>query len=233
VLAALLLLPAPGLADPAPGAKSSAALADSIERGSYSLGYQVGSELERNGRRLDPETFLAGLRDGLAAVEPQLADHEIEKIVSRAKPTLMKRTRDRRAYMAEGLDYLEANGREPSVTSLPSGLQYAVLEPGRGRRPAIDDLVRIRYRGSLVDGRTFHDSFAKPQAETVRVGDSIEGIAEALRLMPVGARWRLAVPPLRGYETDDSPLAYRTLVIELELEAIVTDGDLAGQEPRP
>src|SRR5215510_13116956 len=129
------------------GASSAAekpAMESSVARSSYGLGYQIGSDLDREGKRPDPKTLLRGLRDGLLGVDPALPRREIESILTGLKGPLMKQTRWRRTHMTEGVEFLAANAGRKGVTSLPSGLQYEVLHEGSGASPRADSRVRIR-----------------------------------------------------------------------------------------
>ena len=47
-----------------------------------------------------------------------------------------------------GLDFLEANKAEEGVVTLPSGLQYKVLQEGTGEvHPTATDRVKVHYEG--------------------------------------------------------------------------------------
>jgi len=49
---------------------------------------------------------------------------------------------------ASGKAFFEQNARKEGVVSLPSGLQYRVLSPGKGARPRAIDTVVLQYRGT-------------------------------------------------------------------------------------
>src|SRR5882757_8868374 len=54
-----------------------------------------------------------------------------------------------------GLDFLAANKKKPGVVTLPSGLQYTIVKEGTGPKPALTDMVRVHYHGTLIDGEVF------------------------------------------------------------------------------
>jgi FKBP-type peptidyl-prolyl cis-trans isomerase len=54
--------------------------------------------------------------------------------------------------------------------------------------------VEINYRGTLIDGTELESSEAGKSA-TFKVATVIPGWKEALKLMPVGSKWQLFVPP--------------------------------------
>jgi FKBP-type peptidyl-prolyl cis-trans isomerase len=103
------------------------------------------------------------------------------------------------ANQAAATAFLEENKAREGVTVTESGLQYEVLEAGDGPRPGAEDTVEVHYRGTLVDGTEFDSSYSRGETVTFGVGQVIPGWTEALQLMPVGSRWKLAIPPELGY----------------------------------
>jgi len=102
----------------------------------------------------------------------------------------------------EGRRYLEENGRRGEVTTLPSGLQYQVLESGpeSGLSPNASSSCDVHYRGSLINGFEFDASYNRgDKPSTFRVGGVIRGWQEALQLMREGDRWMLYVPSELAY----------------------------------
>jgi FKBP-type peptidyl-prolyl cis-trans isomerase FklB len=119
--------------------------------------------------------------------------------------------------------FLAANKAKEGVVTLPNGLQYQVIKAGDGKKPTAEDLVEVHYRGKLIDGTEFDSSYAKGQPAVFKVSGVIPGWNEALKLMPVGSRWQLVIPPQLGYGErgagrDIGPNA--TLIFDVELLAI-------------
>jgi FKBP-type peptidyl-prolyl cis-trans isomerase len=74
-----------------------------------------------------------------------------------------------------------------------------VLEAGEGAVPGADDTVEVHYRGTLIDGTEFDSSYSRGQTVSFGVGQVIPGWTEALQLMPVGSKWKLAIPSDLAY----------------------------------
>jgi FKBP-type peptidyl-prolyl cis-trans isomerase FklB len=140
---------------------------------------------------------------------------------------------------AEGQAFLETNKKHSGVVSLPSGLQYEVLRPGTGARPAADDAVKVHFRGTLMDGTVFDSSFDRGQPVVVRPDTTIPAWTEALPNMSVGAKWKLFVPADLGYgdKVADNIPPGSTLIFEVELLSIEPKAEqkAPGSEgsPRP
>ncbi len=92
--------------------------------------------------------------------------------------------------------FLAWHAGQPGVRTTESGLQYMVLEAGRGGSPSAGDIALIDFEGRLRDGTVFQPEQA---GQGWRVGDGIPGFAEGLQLMSRGARYRFWLPPELGY----------------------------------
>src|SRR6185369_10007694 len=112
------------------------------------------------------------------------------------KELMAKQQRIREQLAAEnkkkGEDFLASNKKRPGIKTLADGLQYKVIVEGKGPKPGSNDVVRVNYRGTFIDGKEF-DSTAKlgHPAEFPLAGGIIEGWKEALRMMPAGSIWEL------------------------------------------
>jgi FKBP-type peptidyl-prolyl cis-trans isomerase len=97
--------------------------------------------------------------------------------------------------------FLAANGREPDVVTLASGLEYKVVHsgPADAARPGPTDEVKVNYEGKLLDGQVFDSSFQRGEPVSFPVNQVIPGWTEALQLMRPGDEWILYIPPALGY----------------------------------
>lgn len=100
---------------------------------------------------------------------------------------------------AAGEQFLATNAARPEVTTTASGLQYEMLEVGTGARPGPRSMVVTHYHGTLTDGTVFDSSATRDQPATFGVHQVIPAWTEALQLMAVGSKWRIACPPNLAY----------------------------------
>lgn len=127
------------------------------------------------------------------------------------------------ANRTAGRKFLEENAKKEGVITLPSGLQYKVLVQGNGPVPAIDNTVRVKYEGRLVDGTVF-DASAKHGDKPIefKPNQVIKGWSEALTMMPVGSTWQLFIPYELAYgERDMGEIKpFSALVFDVQLVGI-------------
>lgn len=77
-----------------------------------------------------------------------------------------------------------------------SGLSYTALRPATGAKPAAGDVVLINYIGYLAaGGQTFDQAMRAP----LPVDEVVPGFSEGVKLIPVGAVYRLCIPAALGY----------------------------------
>src|SRR5580698_3868946 len=103
--------------------------------------------------------------------------------------------------LAAARAFLATNAKAEGVITLPSGLQYKVVQSGAagGASPLADDHVIVNYEGTLLDGTVFDSSYQRGQPATFVVGQLIPAWTEALQKMKPGDTWMLYAPPGLAY----------------------------------
>lgn len=124
-----------------------------------------------------------------------------------------------KAYKEACQHFLDDNLKNNDVQELDNGVQYRIITQGSGPKPTSKSTVRVHYRGSLIDGSIFDDTFRDKRPATFRVRDVIEGWQSILVEMQVGSHWMVYIPYYLGYGTRNTgPIkAYSTLLFEIQL----------------
>ena len=105
-----------------------------------------------------------------------------------------------------GLVFLEANKAKDGVTTLPSGLQYRVLEEGSGmEHPTVGTPCECHYAGRLLDGTEFDSSYKRGTPSTFAPNQVIKGWTEAMQLMVQGDKWEMYIPYGLAYGANGKP----------------------------
>lgn len=192
-----------------------------------SLSYAIGLSLanfykQQNITNVNTALVIRAINDvnkgGKLPMDEQQANNCIINYMNKAKAE--------KASVAkkQGQDFLAANKTKPGVVTTPSGLQYLVLKEGTGPKPALTDMVRVHYHGTLIDGRVFDSSVDRGTPIELAVNGVIPGWTEALQMMPVGSKWKLFIPSNLAYgDQQAGPMipAGSTLVFDVELLDIV------------
>ena len=116
--------------------------------------------------------------------------------------------------------FLAANAHQPGVQTLPSGLQYKVVQAGpAGPSPKAGDVIKVHYEGALTTGVVFDSSFERGKPMLMPLGNLVPAWMEALPRMRVGDEWILYAPPELGYGAEGAgPIpANSVLVFRIKL----------------
>lgn len=198
------------------------------EKLSYSIGMDIGEKLKQQSIDVDTELLARGLKDRYGGGKTILTEDEARQAFTEFQKQQMAKQAETMRKLAEknkadGEKFLAENAKKEGVKTLPSGLQYKEITPGKGKSPKATDNVTTNYRGTLIDGTEFDSSYKRGQPATFPVSGVIPGWTEALQLMKEGGKWQLFVPSNlaygeRGAGREIGPNA--TLIFEVELISV-------------
>jgi FKBP-type peptidyl-prolyl cis-trans isomerase len=178
--------------------KKGTALESLTDSVSYSFGLLIGDNMKTQGvKEVNQDLFLKGFNTGYSGEQLFLTKEDANAIVQEYFNNLIMN--EKAENLQESIDFLLANKEKEGVVTLPSGLQYKVLEAGEGPSPKPEDQVKVHYTGSLIDGTIFDSSIERGEPIVFGVSQVIPGWTEALQLMSPGARWMLYIPPALAY----------------------------------
>ncbi len=199
---------------------------------SYLIGHRLGSQMlpqmlpGLTADDLEGAALAKGVQDALGNdMDMSLIDDKVERYQQEFISMLQGRAAKKGEENLElGRKYMAENGKRPEVTTTESGLQYEVIIPGgsekydaatHGDAPTAE----VMYKGTLVDGTVFDQS---QQPVKFNIRQVIPGFTEALKLMPVGAKWRVTIPANLAYGANGpgSIGPNSTLIFEMELMSL-------------
>ncbi|MDY3897644.1 MAG: FKBP-type peptidyl-prolyl cis-trans isomerase [Prevotella sp.] len=190
-----------------------------MDKVSYALGIGIGRQLADMGANdIVTEDFAAAMKDVLTGAQLQIDETEAQAMV---QEYLQKKGEERlKNVKAEGEAFLADNAKKEGIVTLPSGLQYQVLQEGNGKSPKATDQVKCHYEGTLINGKVFDSSYRRGEPATFPLNGVIAGWTEGLQLMKEGAKYRFFIPFNLAYGTrgagQDIP-PYATLIFDVEL----------------
>ena len=194
-----------------------------MDKVSYALGLSIGNNFQNSGiNDLQIEDFVKGLKDILDDQTPEISYDEAKQVINDYFMKLQKEKFE--INKKAGEEFLNINKGKAGVVTLPSGLQYQVLQKGEGPKPTASDKVKCHYHGTLINGTVFDSSVQRGEPAVFGVSQVIPGWVEALQLMPVGSKWRLFIPSDLAYGEHGAGEAIEpnsALVFDVELLDIV------------
>lgn len=202
-----------------PEKKTDMELTSEIDKFSYALGMDLGSNVANE--KLDSlniQALILGMEDVLKTNETKFTITESQSIVREYLIGLQQAQAE--SLKKESDSFFAENGKKEGVETTPSGLQYEILVAGNGASPSSEDVVKVHYTGTLLDGTKFDSSVDRGQPAQFKVGGVIAGWTEALQMMRVGAKWKLYIPSELAYGERGAGALIKpgaTLVFEVEL----------------
>ncbi len=201
-----------------------------LDRLSYALGLSMGNNFRNSGiNEINVEDFSDGVAAVFAGSQPKMSYDEAKEVIRVFFTDLEEKQKAEAAKMADvnkaaGDEFLAKNGTREEVTTLPSGLQYEVIEEGNGAQPTASDQVEVHYTGRLIDGTVFDSSVDRGVPATFGVTQVIPGWVEALQLMKAGSKWRLYIPSSLAYGPQGAGSVIgpnATLIFDVELIKVI------------
>lgn len=184
---------------------------------SYAIGLEIGKNFKDDDVELDFDSLLAGIKDAIANAQPKYDQATCLKALQQLGEAKAG------AAVAQNKKFLEENKKAEGVTTLPSGLQYKVLQSGDGATPGAEDTVRTHYKGTLIDGTEFDSSYKRNQPTEFPLNGVIPCWTEGVGKMKVGGKAKLVCPYKIAYGEGGRPPQIpggATLVFEVELLSI-------------
>ncbi|STX28689.1 macrophage infectivity potentiator [Legionella beliardensis] len=183
---------------------TSTVLSSDMDKLSYSIGADLGRNFKKQGIDISPNAMARGLQDGMNGGQLLLTDDQMKDVLNKFQKDLMAKrnaefTKKADENKNKGDAFLNQNKSKEGVVALPSGLQYKVIENGKGAKPGKDDMVTVEYTGKLIDGQVFDSTEKSGKPAEFKVSQVIPGWTEVLQLMPAGSTWEVYLPASLAY----------------------------------
>ena len=171
-----------------------------MDKFSYAIGLGIGQNLLSMGAKgIEVDDFAQAIKDILEGNKTAISHAEARDIVNKYFAELEEKMNA--ASIEQGVQFLEENKKRPNVVTLPSGLQYEVINEGKvGTYAKATDQVKCHYEGTLIDGTLFDSSIK-------------------------GAKWKLYIPSDLAYGAQGAGEMippHSTLIFEVELLEILS-----------
>lgn len=164
----------------------------------YYWGTTFGQQVEAGGitDSKDLEWVSRGLEDRAAGKSPEFGA-EYRSLLN----NYLVRRKNEAAKAEEALarEYVKKMAKEKGAVTTGSGLVYRELVRGDGAQPTKESKVKVRYTGTLRDGKVFDSSKWREEPLEIRLTSVIACWSEAIPMMKVGGRAKITCPPQLAY----------------------------------
>ena len=207
---------------PAPKTQSGAAAKPVLktlnDSASYAMGVSLASFYKQQGITTINTSLVSKAIADVMGSKPTVMDEMTCNTVMNKVMTDMQQAKSK-PNIEKGEAFLLKNKARAGVKTTPSGLQYEVITEGTGTKPAAEDSVTCHYRGTLVDGTEFDNSYTRGQPITFLLSRVIPGWTEGLQLMSTGSKYKLYIPYTLAYgPSDNGPIpGGSALIFDVEL----------------
>ena len=187
----------------------------SSEKGklSYYFGYDYGNnlaELTGRGEQLDINSVVKGLQDAYAKKQPAITAEQLKPAVEAFQKREQGRAQAAKAeyekVAAENKtrsdQFMAANKAKAGVQTLPSGVQYRVIETGNGAKPTQASTVQLQVAGPFAYGQR-PENVQAHDVPALKLSDvEMQAMREALLQMPAGSKWEISLSPDKAFGAD-------------------------------
>lgn len=205
-------------AKPSKPVTPSATLKTVNDSASYAIGVSVASFYKQQGiTNINTAILSRAIGDVMSGKKALLDDMTCNTVVTKLINTAQEQKS--KPTIEEGQAFLEKNKTRPGVKTTASGLQYEVITEGTGIKPSATDSVTVNYKGTLINGTEFDNSYTRGEPITFPLNRVITGWTEGLQLMSVGSKYKLYIPYTLAYGSNDQgPIpGGSTLIFEVDL----------------
>ena len=185
----------------------------------YALGLSIGRSLTMfNLTDEEFEYVKAGIHAQVKGEKPAV---ELQQYGPKIQGLAMSRQSAKAAGEKEkGKAFLEQAAKEEGAVKTESGMVYKETQAGTGAQPKGSDVVRVHYKGTLIDGKEFDSSFKRNEPATFPLNGVIRCWTEGVQKMKVGGKAKLVCPSELAYGDRGAPPDIpggATLVFDVEL----------------
>ena len=191
----------------------------------YALGYDLGRNAIESGESLDVNTIIKGLQDGYGKKPPSVPVEQLRTAVenmqkrqaAKAKAEWEKAAAENKA---KSDSFIAQNKAKPGVQSLPSGVQYRILETGKGAKPTQASTVQLQVGGPFPWGQrpTTADARTMPDIKVSEV--EMPAMREVLLQMPAGSKWEVTLPADKAYGADPRTGIPPNMAVQFDIKLV-------------
>jgi peptidylprolyl isomerase len=200
----------------------------STEKGklSYALGYDLGRNAAESGEPLDINAMVKGLQEGYAKKAPSVPVDDLRTAVQNMQKRQAEKAKAEwdkasAANKTRSEAFLAANKAKAGVKTLPSGVQYRVIEAGSGAKPTQASTVQLQVAGPFAWGERPPQARPAQDIPAVKVSEiEMPVMREVILQMPAGAKWEVTLPADKAYGADPRTPFPPNVAVQFEVKLV-------------
>ena len=200
----------------------------STEKGklSYALGYDLGRNAIESGEAVDVNAIIKGLQDGYAKKQPAVPVEQLRTAVQNMQKRQAEKAKAEwdkaaAANKTKSDGYIAANKAKAGVKSLPSGVQYRVIEAGNGAKPTQASTVELQVAGPFPWGERPAQARPAQTIPGIKVSEvEMAAMREVLLQMTAGSKWEVTLPADKAYGADPRTGFPPNVAVQFELKLV-------------
>jgi peptidylprolyl isomerase len=200
----------------------------STEKGklSYALGYDLGRNAVESGEQVDVNAIIKGLQDGVAKKQPSVPVDQLRTAVQNMQKRQAEKAKAEwdkaaAANKTKSDSFVAANKSKAGVKSLPSGVQYRVLETGTGAKPTMASTVQLEVAGPYPFGERPNPARPAGQVPGIKLSEiEVAAMREVLQQMPAGSKWEVTLPADKYMGADPNTRFPPNVAVQFEIKLV-------------
>jgi peptidylprolyl isomerase len=200
----------------------------STEKGklSYALGYDLGRNVTESGEQVDINTIIKGLQDGYSKKQPSVPVDQLRTAVQNMQKRQGEKAKAEWEKAAatnktKSDSFITQNKAKAGVKSLPSGVQYRVMETGTGAKPSMANTVQLEVAGPFPWGERPQQARPAAQVPGIKVSEiEVAAMREVLQQMPAGSKWEVTLPAANYMGNDPRSQFPPNVAVQFEIKLV-------------
>lgn len=192
----------------------------------YALGYDLGRNASESGEGLDVNTIIKGLQDGFAKKPPSVPVDQLRTAVENMQKRQAAQAKAQWEKVAaenktKSDGFIAQNKAKSGVKSLPSGVQYRVLETGKGAKPTQASTVQLQVAGPFPWGQRPPKGGEARAMPDIKVSEvEMPAMREVLLQMPAGSKWEVTLPADKAYGADPRTGIPPNMAVQFDIKLV-------------
>jgi peptidylprolyl isomerase len=188
---------------------------EQLDRLSESFGHFLVRNLANPNFAFNFDKVIQGIQDEREGKISPMNEAEYESLLAQVQETIFEETANKNLCQADS--FLKQNASAVGIQLINEKLQYKILQAGVGEEVKGDSCPLIHYRGALIDGTVFADSYESGLPVPLPLKKAIPGFSKGIVGMLEGEKRTLYIHPELAYGVAGQLPPNSLLIFDVEI----------------